>query len=165
VDINCNHTSKVKTSGIILLDFAAPTIIGMIDFITTCLILGLITLISVWFVNIQRNRTNLPPGPRPLPFVGNLFMLARGDALRTLRETRTKYGDLFTLRLGSHNAIFVNGYDTIRELLVKRGHETSERPNNFIFDEVLGGKGESTRHNIKNDIIYRDNILRVKQSN
>jgi len=90
------------------------------------------------------NRVNkkLPPGPRSLPFVGNLLLLSKGNILQTFRDLRSKYGDFYSLKLGCHDVIVINGYETLKELLVKRGSEVSERPDTFVFKNIALGQGK-----------------------
>lgn len=114
-----------------------------IHFIMTILQLGyiyqvflltfLIILLLLWIkIQIQRP-ANLPPGPITFPLIGNLYNLAGGNLLRTMRNLRNKYGDIFSLSAGSHWVIVVNGTKLLRELLINRGELTSDRPQYYVF--------------------------------
>jgi len=109
------------------------------EWLTLILGLAVVTLICYLFLTRKKN---LPPGPTSLPIIGNIMLLMKGDVLQTLRDLRAQYGDLYSLKLGSYNAVVVNGYETIKELLTKKGDVTSERPDIFIFSEISMGEGK-----------------------
>ncbi|KAL4233346.1 monooxygenase [Mactra antiquata] len=96
------------------------TIFRYIDksFISTLLVF-ICTLLLV-YMNTRRRR-NVPPGPPLLPIVGNLHSLMSRDTLGRLSELRRQYGDIFGLYMGNQLMIFLNGYDTIHDALVKKG--------------------------------------------
>jgi len=116
----------------------------MLEFIlssgVTSVILPLIVLLFLWVV--FRQKMKYPPGPIPLPLVGNLLLIKKGDILKTFRDLRSKYGDVYSFRLGYHNAVVINGYDTKKEIFVKKGEETSDRPDIFLITNLLRGEGE-----------------------
>ncbi|XP_071134474.1 cytochrome P450 2H2-like [Mytilus edulis] len=86
-----------------------------------------------------RNVT-LPPGPPTIPFLGNLNV--KLDNLpETFREYRLKYGDVFSLILGSKTMVVFNGLETLKEVFIKNGDVTSERPDMFIAKEISRYKG------------------------
>jgi hypothetical protein len=60
----------------------------------------LVGLVWLKFVQAQRRRKLLPPGPRPWPIVGNFPTLARRLPYRYLQKLAFKYGGLMYLRLG-----------------------------------------------------------------
>jgi hypothetical protein len=66
--------------------------------------------------------------------------IAKGHVLETFRELRTKYGDIFSLSIGQFWVIVVNGTENLRELLVKNGEHTSDRPP-FYLMKLLRNKG------------------------
>ncbi|KAL3876390.1 hypothetical protein ACJMK2_034240 [Sinanodonta woodiana] len=103
----------------------------------------LILLVIVLFVfNTTSKPRNLPPGPKPVyPLIGNLPAVAGKDVLLTFREMRKKYGDIYSLYFGHQLMIVVNGYETIKNVLVKHGALFSERPHNFLSDEMCQGRG------------------------
>ncbi|XP_033744152.1 cytochrome P450 2B19-like [Pecten maximus] len=101
--------------------------------------------IQKYLWNRHQRLNSLPPGPTPLPLLGNLLDLASKDQLETYRKLREKYGDLVTLHVGSITMVVVSGYDTLRELFVKRGEVTSDRPDLFVFREVTNGEGIVSR--------------------
>nr|AKI33881.1 cytochrome P450 76AD1-like protein [Ercilla volubilis] len=60
----------------------------------------------------------LPPGPRPLPIIGNLHQL--GDTPhRTLAQLACKYGPLISLKFGSITTIVVSSSVVAKELFQK----------------------------------------------
>ena len=65
-----------------------------------------------------------PPGPKGLPFLGNLLDFGR-DVLRYYTEWSRDYGDIVALRLGGWPAVLINRPDFAEYVLV-------ENPQNFI---------------------------------
>ena len=87
-----------------------------------------------------RRQKNYPPGPKTLPFIGNLNV-DMSDRLKLFREYREKYGDVFSLILGKRILVVVNGMDAIHEVFVKHADVTSDRPDVFFHTDLLRGKG------------------------
>ncbi|XP_060077641.1 cytochrome P450 2C3-like [Ylistrum balloti] len=110
------------------------------------LVWTLLVLVVVYYLWDRHQRLkSLPPGPTPLPLLGNLLDLASTDQRITFRKLQEKYGDLVTLHVGSFTMVVVSGYDTLRELFVKRGDVTSDRPDLFAFREVMKWQGIVSR--------------------
>lgn len=74
-----------------------------------------------------KSRGNFPPGPRPLPLLGNLLQMDRGGLLKSFIQLREKYGDVFTVHLGPRPVVMLCGTDTIREALVGQAEAFSGR--------------------------------------
>ncbi|EGW12121.1 Cytochrome P450 2B19 [Cricetulus griseus] len=70
---------------------------------------------------------HLPPGPRPLPFLGNLLQMDRRGLLNSFMRLREKYGDVFTVHLGPRTVIMLCGTEAIREALVDQAEAFSGR--------------------------------------
>ena len=81
------------------------------------------------YIFLKRSKNSLP-GPTPIPFIGRPLFLKSGTKRRyeVLLETAKKYGDIFSVKQGRFNFVFVQGYDNIHELFVKRSDEFSDRP-------------------------------------
>ncbi|XP_028715729.1 cytochrome P450 2B1-like [Peromyscus leucopus] len=72
-------------------------------------------------------RGHLPPGPHPLPLLGNLLQMDRGGLLNSFMKLREKYGDVFTVHLGPRPVVMLYGTEAIREALVDQAEAFSGR--------------------------------------
>ncbi|XP_062032759.1 cytochrome P450 2B4 [Lepus europaeus] len=83
----------------------------------------------------------LPPGPHPLPVLGNLLQMDRKGLLRSFLRFREKYGDVFTVYLGSRPVVVLCGTDAIREALVDQAEAFSGRGKIAVMDPIFQGYG------------------------
>ncbi|KAJ4703169.1 Cytochrome P450, partial [Melia azedarach] len=74
--------------------------------------------------------SNLPPGPRGWPLVGNLMqvILQRRHFIFIMPDLRKKYGPIFTMQMGQRTMVIVTDAKLIHEALVQRGPEFASRP-------------------------------------
>ncbi|KAK6165426.1 hypothetical protein SNE40_022354 [Patella caerulea] len=108
--------------------------------VTTCLVFG--ACVGIWW--LMRKPRGIPPGPRfTLPILGDLLSLERGggDTRIAIRRLRKKHGDIFSVYFGPRLFIFINGYDLIKDALVKRADVFSNRPSLFMNDFINQKKG------------------------
>lgn len=78
-----------------------------------------------------------PKGPLRLPGIGNvLHLIWHGDMLELLLQSWRRYGDVFTIKIGSKIFVVLNGYDTISDALIKKADSFSER--NKFFNALKG---------------------------
>uniref|UniRef100_A0A8C5QNP0 Cytochrome P450 n=1 Tax=Leptobrachium leishanense TaxID=445787 RepID=A0A8C5QNP0_9ANUR len=90
--------------------------------------------------NFIRKNGNLPPGPRPLPILGNILDL-KGDYVKTLMNFGRTYGDVCTIYLGSRPVILVTGYKAVKEVFLDRGDDFLARGDMPAFDACYGNYG------------------------
>ncbi|KAK1343640.1 hypothetical protein QTO34_016420 [Cnephaeus nilssonii] len=110
------------------------------------LLLGLLGLLGLWVLLRAHTRgprlaPRWPPGPRPLPLVGNLHLLRVCQQERSLMELSEQYGPVFTIHLGGQKTVVLTGYKAVREALVGTGQELADRPPIPIFQLIQGGRG------------------------
>ncbi|KAK2088523.1 Cytochrome P450 2B6 [Saguinus oedipus] len=107
-------------------------------FLFLALLTGLLLLL------VQRHpkaHGRLPPGPRPLPLLGNLLQMDRRGLLKSFLKFREKYGDVFTVHLGPRPVVMLCGVDAIREALVDQAEVFSGRGKIAMVDSVFQGYG------------------------
>ncbi|VAI89408.1 unnamed protein product [Triticum turgidum subsp. durum] len=98
-------------------------------------------LASVALVILQRRRLNpppLPPGPKPLPIIGNMMM---ADQLthRGLAALAKQYGGLLHLRLGSLRVFAVSTPEYAREVLQAQDSDFWYRPASIVIRYLTYG--------------------------
>uniref|UniRef100_A0A8C5R810 Cytochrome P450 n=1 Tax=Leptobrachium leishanense TaxID=445787 RepID=A0A8C5R810_9ANUR len=92
------------------------------------LLVGLISFLLIYIVwNSMRRKHNLPPGPTPLPLIGNLLQIQRGQLAKSLLKFSKQYGSVYTLYFGPKPVICLSGYETVKEALIDRGEEFGGR--------------------------------------
>ncbi|KAL2089583.1 hypothetical protein ACEWY4_014271 [Coilia grayii] len=87
----------------------------------------------------NRKPHNYPPGPFSLPFLGNIFNMDAKEPHIYLTKLAKVYGNVFGLRLGRDNIVFLNGYKIIREALVVQGDNFVDRPYSPTVARVYAG--------------------------
>ncbi|KAL4947325.1 cytochrome P450 [Aspergillus filifer] len=83
----------------------------------------------------------LPPGPRPLPLIGNLHQHTNSQQWVQYNEWHKKHGPVMTVKLGMRTVIFLNTHEAVNDLLVRRGRVYCSPPKlHFIGDCMIQGK-------------------------
>ncbi|CAI5684570.1 cytochrome P450 2K1 [Oreochromis niloticus] len=103
-------------------------------------VLLLIYLISSSSFSTQKKGKE-PPGPRPLPLLGNLLQLDLKKPYNTLLELSKKYGSVFTVYLGTKKVVVLSGYKTVKEALVDYDDVFGDRNQPQIMRELSQGHG------------------------
>uniref|UniRef100_A0A3P9BNH9 Cytochrome P450 2K1 n=1 Tax=Maylandia zebra TaxID=106582 RepID=A0A3P9BNH9_9CICH len=105
----------------------------------------LLVLYLVSIIFISKEKGNEPPGPRPLPLLGNLLQLDLNRPHKTLCELSKEYGSVFTLYFGTNKVVVLAGYETVREALVNYAEEFGEPDMHYTlcFVGILFANGES----------------------
>lgn len=87
-----------------------------------------------------RRKFNLPypPGPRPLPLIGNLFDLAHENEAAEYFELAQKHGDLVFLNILGKKLLFVNSFNAASELFERRSVNYSDRPYSPMLHDLMG---------------------------
>jgi hypothetical protein len=74
----------------------------------------------VRFIDIRKNKPCLPPGPAPLPLLGNVLSIDLKQPWLTYTEWGATYGDLFFFRLLGPEVVVINYQDNSEAIKEKR---------------------------------------------
>ncbi|KAH9510286.1 cytochrome P450 2 sub U member 1 [Bulinus truncatus] len=103
--------------------------------ISTCLPVLLLPLLIIYLQS--RRPKNLPPPPGiALPVVGHLYLLEKNPR-KQLKQWADKYGDAFTLQMGSHTAVFINTFEAMKEAFVQKADYFSDRFSEHLLARKL----------------------------
>uniref|UniRef100_A0A8I3MHH7 Cytochrome P450 family 2 subfamily S member 1 n=1 Tax=Canis lupus familiaris TaxID=9615 RepID=A0A8I3MHH7_CANLF len=109
---------------------------------TWTLLLALLLLLLLLALARPRTRGHLPPGPPPLPLLGNLLQLRPGALYSGLLRLSKKYGPVFTVYLGPWRRVVVLvGHEAVQEALGGQAEEFSGRGMLATLDGTFGGHG------------------------
>ncbi|XP_038582476.1 cytochrome P450 2K1-like [Micropterus salmoides] len=104
------------------------------------LVLLLVYLISSSSFTSQEDGKD-PPGPKPLPLLGNLLQLDLKRPYQSLLELSKKYGSVFTVYLGPKKVVVLAGYKTVKEALVNHAEEFGDRDPIQLMHDASKGNG------------------------
>nr|XP_020642977.1 cytochrome P450 2G1-like [Pogona vitticeps] len=109
--------------------------------VTLLLILGLSCLLLTVFKRKTSAKGKLPPGPTPLPLIGNFLQIKSSQTLKSLLKLRDKYGPVFTVYFGSRPIVVLCGHDAVKEALIDKAEEFSGRKTNPTLERTFQGHG------------------------
>ncbi|KAH6804551.1 hypothetical protein C2S51_032798 [Perilla frutescens var. frutescens] len=97
------------------------------DFLAVVIVFVL-TIITAWFNSLRqrRQRAKLPPGPYPLPIIGNFHQLGNNPH-HSLAKLAKTYGPLMSLHLGQLYTVVVSSPEAAKEILQKHDQAFSSR--------------------------------------
>ncbi|KAI1698652.1 cytochrome p450 domain-containing protein [Ditylenchus destructor] len=86
----------------------------------------LLIFISFWsaliFYNFYWKRRNFPPGPIPLPILGNVLTIARQKpGYDAFLQWQKQYGPVYTFWMGEQPVVAITDYKTIKETFIQDG--------------------------------------------
>lgn len=79
----------------------------------------------------------MPPGPRPLPFIGNKHQIPKSQPWLQFEAWSKIYGPIFTLWIGRRPTIVISDPVVAAELMEKRSNKYSSRPRMVAMGELL----------------------------
>ncbi|NWI26647.1 CP2K6 protein, partial [Sula dactylatra] len=85
-------------------------------------------------------RDNFPPGPKPLPIIGNLHTMDLKRPYLTMLELSKTYGPVFSIQMGLRKMVVLSGYDTVKEALVNQADAFAGRPKIPVLEKAGKGK-------------------------
>ncbi|XP_059834788.1 uncharacterized protein LOC132398968 [Hypanus sabinus] len=114
-----------------------------LDGVTLVLLCVVTALFLVYFRNGSKSHVelNFPPGPTPLPIIGNLHLLDLKKPDQSLMELSEKYGPIFSIKLGTKRVVVLTGYETVKDALINHPDEFGGRAHIPIFDDLTHGYG------------------------
>ncbi|KAK3085113.1 hypothetical protein FSP39_024621 [Pinctada imbricata] len=104
---------------------------------------------------LQKAKRNFPPGPIALPVVGNIDLFKSKAHIR-LSNLKDKYGDVYSLRVGSYDFIVVSSLEGMMEGLNRSDSVLDGRPDFSVFDHLFKGNKQrgvfTADSDLKNEI-------------
>ena len=113
--------------------------------------LGVFILALVWYLKVFIRPKAFPPGPIPLPVIGNIHLLG-SEPHKACKKLSAKYGDVFSLFFGGYKVVIVSSIDAAKESLIQKSSDFAGRPASYTGIETA--KGKATGRGI--DIVYSD---------
>ncbi|KAJ8581526.1 cytochrome P450 [Rhizopogon salebrosus TDB-379] len=106
----------------------APSVHGLRLATLAVLPASLVVITALRQFIANRQHKPLPPGPKPLPVLGNILSIDAQEPWLTYAEWRDAYGDLVFVRILDQEVVVINSQHVAEDLLDKRSRIYSDRP-------------------------------------
>ncbi|KAI6142730.1 cytochrome P450 [Pisolithus tinctorius] len=88
----------------------------------------------------KKNPAPFPPGPKPLPLLGNLLDKPSVKQWLTFSDWANKFGDMIHLEIFGQHTVILNSANAAVEMLEKKSSIYSDRPTLPMGGELIGWK-------------------------
>ncbi|KAM9316380.1 cytochrome P450 2K1-like [Gastrophryne carolinensis] len=113
----------------------------MISIDPVTILLFVVTIFFLAHVFSNHKYKNFPPGPRPLPIIGNVHSINMKRPHETFIELSKRYGTVFSVQIGMRRMVILCGYDTIKDALLNHAEALSDRPITPLVYNILKNYG------------------------
>ncbi|KAM4661938.1 cytochrome P450 2A13-like [Discoglossus pictus] len=107
--------------------------------IAICLII--LVIVNIW--RMQKKRLHLPPGPCPLPLLGNALQ-GSSELYKSYHKFSKQYGPVFTVWLGNLPVVALCGYEVVKDAFVNHALQFGDRGPMKILEILSKGYGIAT---------------------
>ncbi|CAJ0934875.1 unnamed protein product [Ranitomeya imitator] len=112
------------------------------DLVTVLLSIVVILFLANAFKNQkQGNHKNFPPGPTPLPIIGNILTTDMSKPYKTFMELSKTYGPIFSVQIGMTKSVVLCGYETVKDALNAHGDVFADRPFSPMIAKLVNNDG------------------------
>ena len=119
----------VVRQGQLLTEELEPTEVNMLS-------LAFLGILFILYL-LSRSEPRLPPGPRPLPILGNLHQAPRKNSWLEFKKWHEQYGPIVSFKLGQQVYVLLGTHKAARDLLDKRSSIYSTRPRSIVAGECV----------------------------
>ncbi|XP_077147758.1 cytochrome P450 2K4-like [Ranitomeya variabilis] len=112
------------------------------ELVTVLLSVVFIIFLAKAFNNQKKGKyKNFPPGPKPLPILGNILSLDMSKPHKTFYQLSKQYGPVFSVHMGMKKLVLLCGYDTIKDAMINNADVFSDRPDTPLFTKSIKDHG------------------------
>ncbi|KAM8952378.1 cytochrome P450 2K1-like isoform 2-T2 [Pelodytes ibericus] len=106
-------------------------------------VIVILFLLNVFYNRKGNSYQNFPPGPKPLPIIGNLHLLLwrKKKTFEIFQELSKAHGPIFGVQLGTRQVVVLCGYEAVKDALVNYADEFSDRPVLPFSQKISKGHG------------------------
>ncbi|XP_056384096.1 cytochrome P450 2D17-like [Hyla sarda] len=108
----------------------------MLSNVFLLLISFIICLFLLDFVKSRKNGSQFPPGPKGVPFLGNILQVNFRNPTKSLHQLRKEFGDVYSLQYFWNKTVVLNGFELIKEALINRSEDIADRPRFPIYEKI-----------------------------
>ncbi len=108
------------------------------------LLLFFIGICAFMYYFYVEQRKNLPAGPLPIPFFGNILQFDPVNPQKSIADLSKKYGSVFTFWMGGTPYVFVTDFKLLKKTVIKQGHLFTGRGDNFLFQTYSRARNGKT---------------------
>ena len=109
------------------------------DVLTWFSICVMFLMALIWYKKTRKTRLCPPPGPWPLPFVGNVLSMDTRRMHLTFYELSQTYGKIFRVSLLGEDIVVINDINMLRKAFLgdEYGDIFADRPHTFVAKYIV----------------------------